>query len=253
MSAAAFKAPVGTPALATSIAKVICDTAAGSARSQQAAIGPSEMGDTCARRIAYRLMGTPRVGADSDPWPSTVGTAVHAWLEDAFRSANPVGGTPEWLVEQRVPITGAISGSCDLFHVPTLTVIDHKVIGATSMRKYKAHGPGSRYRTQIHLYGYGWQQLGIRPKNVTIVFYSRAGWLSDMWTWSEPYDEQVALDAINRIGDITNLMFELDIETQPQFWDLVPADTSDCRFCPFQRPGRVDATGCPGPTSPPTT
>lgn len=243
-----FAAPTGPPAIATAIANVIRDAAAGSARSKQATIGPSEMGDACARRIAYRLMGTPKLNTNSDPWPSTVGTAVHAWLEDAFRGANPADADPVWIVEQRVPVTGSITGACDLFNVPRREVIDHKVIGAASMKKYRAHGPGRRYRTQIHLYGYGWQQLGIRPETVTIVFYSRAGWLADMWTWSEPYDEQVARDAVQRIGDITNLLLGLDIDDHADRWALVPADTTDCRFCPFQRPGPVDDTGCPGPT-----
>lgn len=250
MTAAVFTAPTSTrSAIGDAMTKVIRDASNGSARSRQSSIGPSEMGDPCSRRIAHRLYGTPKVNKDTDPWPSIVGTGTHAWLEDAFRSANTDPSAPEWIVEQRVPITGAISGSCDLFHAPTLQVIDHKVVGTAAMKKYKTSGPGSRYRAQIHLYGYGWQQLGIRPELVTIAFFSRPGWLSDLWTWSEPYDEQVARDALTRIGDITDLLIGLDIDNHPERWALVPNDAADCVFCPFYRPGpAADATGCPGPT-----
>ena len=109
-------------------------------RSLQKRIGPSEIGTPCDRRIGYKLLGqeeNPR----GDAWKPTVGTAVHGWLERAFDDVNltkvieklgRLGDNDlEWITEQSVTVGyladgTAITGSCDLYHRPTGTVIDHK-------------------------------------------------------------------------------------------------------------------------------
>lgn len=59
-------------------------------RSLQRAIGPSEVGIECDRRLAYKLLGHPeRDGGDG--WLPTVGTGVHSWLEE--RSTTPPTAT----------------------------------------------------------------------------------------------------------------------------------------------------------------
>ena len=143
-------------------------------RSLQKRIGPSEIGATCDRRIGYKLLGqeeNPR----GDAWKPTVGTAVHAWLEKALEDANlaqviAAGGKIEdheldWITEQSVTVGyladgTAITGSCDAYHRPTATVIDHKIVGVASLRDKKANGPGQQYRAQVHMYGAGFLMAG---------------------------------------------------------------------------------------------
>jgi hypothetical protein len=52
-------------------------------RSLQKRIGPSEIGNPCDRRIGYKLLGQPE-NPRGDAWKPTIGTAVHAWLEEAL-------------------------------------------------------------------------------------------------------------------------------------------------------------------------
>lgn len=52
-------------------------------RSQQKRIGPSEIGNPCDRRIGYKLLGHPE-RERGDAWKPTVGTAVHAWIDEAL-------------------------------------------------------------------------------------------------------------------------------------------------------------------------
>lgn len=237
--------PVSHP-LAGVLAQHIREAAWNAPRSQQRSVGPSEIGDPCARRLAYRLEGAETVNR-TDPWPATVGTAVHAWLEDVFRGLNMPGQPPEWIVEQRVYPDDTIGGSCDLFHVPTCTVIDWKVLGTTSHRKYRLHGPPDRYRVQAHLYGKGWARLGFPVQHVALAMLSRPGWLTDLHVWSQPYDEAVADAGLDRLAQISSTTALLDLEQHPERFALVPGDPDGCRFCPFHRPGPpADGTGCPG-------
>src|SRR3990172_1195390 len=59
------------------VQKIIRRTDDDSPRSRQKRIGPSEIGDSCARKIAYRLLETPEMNRVRDPWPAVVGTAIH--------------------------------------------------------------------------------------------------------------------------------------------------------------------------------
>lgn len=95
-------------------------------RSLQTALGPSEIGEPCARKLAYRLMDEPRINDDRDPWAAIIGTSVHAWLTGALTSVNHRTGTIRYLTETRVEIRTGLSGSGDLYDVQRATVVDHK-------------------------------------------------------------------------------------------------------------------------------
>ena len=218
-------------------------------RSQQKAIGPSEVPHPCARRIGYKLGGAPEINhqPDDTPWLPTIGTAVHAWLEEQFIAANAGGDSTRWLAELRVAvgaILGAeITGSMDLYDRATATIVDWKIIGPTTLKKYKAKGPGQQYRGQIHLYGRGATRRNLPVDNVMIAFLPRNGELRDAYLWSEPYDEQVALDALQRAEGIA-----LSIGTLgPAAYPLLPTADAFCTRCPYYRRGSTDpVAGCPG-------
>ena len=229
-------------------------------RSQQKRIGPSEIGNPCDRRIGYKLLGQPERDR-GDAWKPTVGTAVHTWIEAALddddtRLQNdhdwrlPVD-VLTWITEQTVTVGyladgTAITGSCDAYHRPSRTVIDHKVVGVASLRDKKANGPGSQYRTQVHLYGAGFVMAGIPVDTVAINFLPQNGNLTDGWWWEEPFDMGIAAQAIVRLRTI-----EAHIRATTSV-DGLPAAEAWCTFCPFHTPGSTDLhAGCPGMQPPP--
>lgn len=248
---------------AAMIQRVVRTAETGSARSQQRVIGLSEIGDPCDRAVAYRLFETEPVNTGRDNWLATLGTAGHAWLADAFEAENRRLGRERYVVEQRVWLTDGYSGTCDLFDSDTGTVLDHKVLGVTSLRKIRAGEIPPKYRLQIHAYGYGHARAGREVREVALVCYPRSDNLAGdfggqgLHVWSEPYSEQVALEGLDRLSNLTVLAGQLDVETHPERWALIPATPgSDCRYCPFFRPdgGPADAIGCPGaPVTVPTS
>lgn len=220
-------------------------------RSLQRRIGPSEVGHPCARRIGYKLLDVDENPSDDTPWLPTIGTAVHAWLEECFTQANAGHDHARWLTELRVDVGEiggtAITGSCDLYDRVTATVIDHKIVGATQLTKYKAKGPGEQYRSQIHLYGRGLTRRGLPVDRVAIAFLPRNGELSGAHIWHEAYDETVALAALQRAEGISTATTALGAGALQH---LATADAF-CHRCPFFKAGSTDLeAGCPGhPTS----
>lgn len=204
-------------------------------RSQQRRIGPSEMGQDCSRAILHRLNGDRPAPRKQTPWKPTIGTAVHAYLEDVFETASKPGEIEEgrWLVENRVTITRIldedITGSTDLFDTWQRVVLDHKIVGNFTLRKYRANGPSNQYRNQAHLYGKGWKDRGYDVQMVAICFLPREGELTDSFIWTEPYDEQVALDAIERCDRLTKLLAVIGIEKAIEMFP--PCTDHFCDWC----------------------
>ncbi len=213
-------------------------------RSRQRTIGPSEAGTPCARRLAYRMLDVDPVNTDSDPWAAIVGTSVHAWLERAFNGANVHGGEYlRWQTEMHVELPGYMRGSVDLYDGDTRTVIDHKVLGAASLKRFKADGPGEQYRTQVHLYACGLRIAGKPVEHVAIAAWSRSGQLKDAMWWTEPYDEQRVEACLARFDALRTTTQALGAAAIP----LIPTADAHCMWCPFYLPGVTDvADACGG-------
>ncbi|MFG1997895.1 hypothetical protein ACGFNU_01955 [Spirillospora sp. NPDC048911] len=236
----------GSPGpLTDTLVQGIRRAAANAPRSGQTAIGPSEVGQPCVRRLAYRCLDWPKTNTTGDPWAAVVGTAVHAWLAAAF-AAPEEGG--RWLVERRVEVAPGLSGSCDLYDTETDTVIDWKVVGATTMRTYRSQGPRRQYVDQAQLYGRGFERAGFSPKTVALAFLPRAGNLGGLWVWSAPYDPERAKAAVGRLDVVRDLVARVDPERHPRNWSIIPASRGhECTYCPWFSPGSTDLSrGCPG-------
>lgn len=222
-------------------------------RSVQKTIGPSEIGNPCDRRIAYRIAATSPTNVWSDPWPAIVGTAIHAWLEKAVNRFQDHHHNQDWLTELRVHPDPLVQGSSDAFHVPTGTVVDYKTTNADTMRKLrKGDPPSPGYITQINLYGLGHERAGRLVKNVALVYYPRSGWLDDAFVWHAPYDKSIAERALARLYQIGFQLLDMDIRNHPERFSDVPASPGDsCVWCPmFNRDMdptiKASNTGCPG-------
>lgn len=262
ISPAAFMAAAKTPTVsgntpwasryASEIRRVVRESAERAPRSQQIHLGPSEIGHLCHRQVAGKLAGLPRTNHVVDPWPSVVGTAVHAWLEQAFRSDNDRAGRIRWVPETRVTPIDGHSGTGDLYDAAEQAVDDHKVLGESSMAKVRsAAGPPRHYVVQLLLYAQGFRRLGLPVARVALLAYPRTGpSLDGLYVWERPH---TAADV--------ELLAEVETElAYRKRWaeairagvaDLrdVPADTADeCHFCPFYRPqtARDGGPGCAG-------
>lgn len=250
MSAVA-EAPVLTTA---DLLAVIRHTADHTPRTLQKTIGPSGVGQSCNRRLALDLLGADTHNRP-DTWAATVGTAVHAWLADAFTADNArrlaAGRPPRWLLEQRVTVRIGLSGSCDLYDLETQTAVDWKCLGATSLNgKRRAGDPGQQYRWQLHLYGMGWANAGLPVRTVKLVGLPRSGVLRDTWTWSEPYDPAVAQQALDRMdGLLVGMNVAESVAGLDDFMAVLPRDTAMCNWCPFYTTDRATSPsdGCNGP------
>lgn len=221
---------------------------ANSPRSLQTALGPSEIGTPCERRLAYRLANLPPVNHNRDPWPAIVGTAVHRWLEDAVLKYE--GG--DFIPESELHIDPALTGHSDLF--TNGTVIDYKTGGPDVMREVRKHGPSRAYKIQTQLYGLGQQRAGREVNHVCLIYLPRAGWLSGIYVWVDKYRPEIAEAAIDRMYGVARGLIEVDIFKHPEVFNEIPAMDDHCGFCPYYRKeglmesGVADETGCPGPT-----
>lgn len=228
--------------LRSTIIGVVRNASDNAPRSQQRKIGPSEVGTPCDRQLAYKMSDTaPARRAYDDPWPSIIGTATHAWLEEAFRADNArrvAQGKPErWILEGRVRVGLGLEGSCDCFDTETGTVLDWKILGNTNYTKYTRSGPSETYRTQAHCYGLGYVQAGYDVKRVGIGFFGRAKTLNDLHVWSEPFSMETALLALKRMKRIQDV---LDNGAGPRTLEAKPGES--CFFCDWR--GCIDEGFC---------
>lgn len=217
-------------------------------RSQQAALGPSEIGDPCARRLGYKLLAVESTNHQV-AWKQTVGTAVHTWLENALRRFNATWAD-RWLVEETLYVGNfagrPLFGHGDVYDRASFGVWDWKLPGTYPLRNYKANGPGEQYRQQGHLYGRGWQLRGMRVDYVGIAFLPRADDWEKAVFWHEPYDEQIALDALARAEGINTTTQTLGAAAL----DVLPPADAYCHRCPWFKPRSESLTeGCPGAPS----
>jgi hypothetical protein len=190
----------------TLILEGIRDFSANRPRSLQKEIGPSGIGNPCDHCVAAALVGWER--AQDEAWLPLIGVAVHELLLNmsvgAWRHVNFSG---DWLIEHRVAVGAlgqgrerrSIEGNADLFHIPSGTVVDLKVVGATTLDEARKNGASIQYRRQVQLYGRGFVLAGYEVNACTIAYLPRNSMrLSDAVFSTYAYDQDFADDALNR-------------------------------------------------------
>jgi hypothetical protein len=178
-------------------------------RSLQKEIGPSGLGNPCDHCLAASLAGWEKQEQDT-PWLPLIGTAVHELLltHEVFGNG--------WLKEHRVTVGKvggvAVSGNADLYHAPSGTVIDLKIVGASTLNEAQRHGSKAQYRRQINLYGKGFQDNYGYDVTTTIIAYlpRNSPRLSDAFFDVQPYDRGIALDALLRADLTLTAMAEME-------------------------------------------
>jgi hypothetical protein len=206
-------------------------------RELQTALGPSEIGDPCARRIGHKLLGSPQRVLPPN-WKAWVGTTMHAGLAgildvDNLRCAPDLGGHERWIVETRVDVGHGVTGTVDAYDCVTATEVDFKTCGRTMLRKYKREGPGAAYQIQGHLYGLGLTRAGHPVDTVSVMFLPRQGELAEAYYWHEPFDPDLAEAALQRYDGIRTLVELLGDNAL----DALPKSPEWCTHCPFYMSG----------------
>jgi len=228
----------GVPEVRTALLSAINAAHRGSARSRQTAIGPSQYGHPCGRHLVYMASGWDRSGGFTDPWPSILGTAGHAWLDTALQGANR-RSPGAWITEQRVTVAPGLEGRGDAFHRPTGTMVDFKILGDTKfteLRKtppesnYWTKGDGQQYFRQIQGYGQGFVNAGFVVNHVALAIFGRSKRLSDMYLITWPFDRAVVTETLGRLDAARTLaaagVAPLAVPARPS--------TGACFFCPFK-------------------
>lgn len=242
--------------LLNDIRELIRTADANKPRSLQRALGPSEVGHPCIRRLSYGTVASRKLSTApiehglnrfNDPLAAIMGTAMHTWLEDAVRSENQRLGRVRWIPEQKVEIRPGLSGTCDIYDVDTQSVLDWKVPGKSRHDHYKKHGPSNVYRGQAHLYGAGYKNFGLPVKSVGIVFLSRVGGLRDTYLWREDYNQALVDEILARLDVVDSTIEKLDLMTKPSNFLRVPVTpTNDCSYCNWFSPDPSGPYQCAG-------
>lgn len=240
-------ASISTPnqQLAQQLKDLITQAGMWSPRGKQIAIGPSEIGHECSRRLAYKLLDWEKPNEQSSgSWAAQVGTAIHAYLAEVFQKLEG------YEVEQKVQIRANLSGTIDLYDSIRGIVLDWKTVGYTNLKERKSSGATQQQIVQIQLYGYGKVQSGATVNKVGLVYLPTSGSLDEMHIELFDYDESVALKALSRIDDLYSLLSQVDVEANPEMLSLIPAEASRmCNYCPYFLPFSKDlAKGCNGDT-----
>lgn len=245
MTAAGFMA--ATPAMTGSntpwgmrygreVRDVIVHTASNAPRSVQRHLGPSELGAACDRQVVGKLIAAGRTNNVADPWPSIVGTAVHAWLAAAFERENERYGMIRYLTELRVAPTPAHPGSTDLYDDWEQAVVDWKILGPTSLSKVRSpSGPSRRYQVQLLLYGAGCRAAGLPVKRVVLCALPRtAANLENMYVWDHPCvpDDEWLISEVLRVTDVRKEIAAEILAGRMRLSEVpITPDDDECFFC----------------------
>jgi CRISPR/Cas system-associated exonuclease Cas4 (RecB family) len=160
-------------------------------RSTQVQIGPSELGG-CRRKVWYRLNNQPETNDSELKLAAIMGTAIHSAIESAFAGNNSI------LLESTVEYNG-MKAHVDAFLPDTGDVIDWKTVKAKNLSYF----PSQQQRWQVQVYGYLIEKSGVgKPKTVNLVAIPRDGDERDIKVHSEPYDEKIALEALDWLAAI---------------------------------------------------
>lgn len=209
-------------------------------RALQTAVGCSSIGVTCDRKLGYQLLGIRGQRAKTPGWAATIGTAIHAYLENVFTNSD------DWLTEQPVTVKHRdlnIPGTVDLYSKTHRTVIDFKLVGETTLSKAKAGKISRQYSVQVQLYGLGLQQAGHKVDKVAILFLPRNKELADAILWETDFDPAVAAMALDRF-DLINKTIALH---KSNALDMLAVADAPCNWCDYFDPAATELTkGCPG-------
>jgi hypothetical protein len=138
------------------------------------------------------LNNQPETNDNEIKLAAIMGTAIHAAIENALADNQDV------LLEKTVEYDG-MKAHVDCFIPSTGDVVDWK----TTKVKNLSYFPSQQQRWQVQVYGYLISKSGLgKVQTVNLVAIPRDGDERDILVHSEPYDEAIALEAMNWLAAI---------------------------------------------------
>lgn len=228
--------------------RAIIETSITSApRSRQREIGPSELGTDCLRCLAAKLAGWQQDKGAA--WLPFIGTCVHERFERTFTGLNKQGFDPDmrnrrFETEKRVTVGSIhglaggydVQGSIDLYDRHNAATADWKIVGATTMKTVKAHGPSQTYLCQASLYGIGLTREEERVEHMCIFFLPRNGLtLRDALPVQMRFDPKPGMWALTRAQLLVTFMDLIEqsdgADVRDAWIRTLPKSTGHCFDC----------------------
>jgi hypothetical protein len=218
---------------AAELRRIVIEHARHAPRSLQVHLGPSELGYACDRQVVGKMAGVPATNHVVDPWPSIVGTAIHAWLAEAFTAVNQRHGV-RFVAEHRVTPHPDHPGTADLYDAAEQAVVDHKCLAESSMAKIRKQPP-QHYVIQLLLYGRGYRLLGLPVRRVVLAAWPRTGSSVDgLYVWDHliTADDDALIESVFRRTAVRARIAD-HVRAGRLPLHLVPAspDPEVCYFC----------------------
>ena len=229
-------------------------------RNVQRQLGPSELGHHCDRQLVGKMAGIEFHGGGNqlrDSWPAIVGTALHAFMDEAFTWESQRNAGGRWLSETCVtPDPGAVSphpGTADLFDCLYFALSDHKMQSEAIRSRLRSHGPAYHYYIQMLLYALGYMHKGYDVQRIVLISWPRTkSSLDDMYVW----EKVITAGDLREVSDVLDKtvtrerLAKFVAAGEMSFWDIpaTPSD-DDCQWCIFFNPAALQdrtSQGCPG-------
>lgn len=223
-------------ALETALRSLVALGASMHPRTKQRAVGMSEIGRACARRLAYKMGDTAPVNL-SDPLRALVGAGVHAVMAETFRRLD--GGSGRFLVESPVLYRG-VPGTLDLFDRLTGTVVDWKTTLRAKIGRLRVDGPSAEYQTQIQMYAAALTAQGEDVRAVALVFVPVDSVLTDLYAWRAAPDLARADAAVDRLHGLHAAELESADGRFPRPSQVDASPGPLCKWCDYHNPRSTD-------------
>lgn len=229
------------------IRELIEDNIGNAPRERQKAIGPSELGTDCLHCLAAKLAGWPK--RKGVAWLPFVGTCVHEHFERMFMGLNPQGFDPDvkhrpYETEMKVTVGELhgleggypVRGSIDLYDRRSASTVDWKIVGSTTLKDVKAHGPSQTYMVQASLYGIGLRNAGEKVERNCIFFLPRNGIsLNDALPVELRFSDKPGLWALARAQMLVTFMDLIEqqdgADARDAWIHMLPASATHCFDC----------------------
>ena len=183
-------------------------------RSLQTEVGVSALG-SCARKVWFELNNTPKENT-TDKLEAIMGTAIHKSIETALDNYS----FGAYQLEIEVQHNG-LKGHIDWWRPDKFEIVDWK----TMKLKNAGYFPKGGQRWQVHTYGYLMMQNDYQVEQVTLVAIMRDGGSGDVLTFTEPYSEATAHEALEWLDKVQNS----DIAPEPE----MDANNFCKKYCPY--------------------
>jgi hypothetical protein len=171
-------------------------------QSREGRIGPSDVG-FCRQKAALMTRGVEQTDEKSII-AAQMGTAIHAYVAEAFTWANPDYWLTETPVVATLPNGVEIGGTADLILQDWNALIDVKTVDGFSW--VKREGTSQNHKFQRHLYALGAVEAGLLKDDGTLIvgnlYIDRSGNEKQPMLLLEEFDPTLTSEIVSWIDDV---------------------------------------------------